>query len=128
MPRFIVNLHRHTVRIRSATIKVKVPSEDAIRELDWTHDSFNDIVEWEEVDTPGNTDEADIEVEIDPDPAEVPDVDLTPDQEFPVDDLQAVLDYLEDPKLHMFMENEIIGGETIVHYVEKLKAWLESQK
>ena len=71
-------------------------------------------------DTPGNTDEAEIEVEIDPDPAEVPDIDLTPDQEFPVDDLQAVLDYLEDEKLH--------GGETIVHYVEKLKAWLESQK
>ena len=49
MPRFIVDLHRHTVRIRSATIKVKAPSEDAIRELDWTHDSFNDIVEWEEI-------------------------------------------------------------------------------
>ena len=128
MPRFIVNLIRHTVRIRSATIKVKAPSEDAIMEEDWTHDSFNDIMEWEEVNTPGNTDEAEVLVEIDPDPTGEPDIDLGPVQEFPVDDLQAVLDYLEDEEKEVAKSHETVGDNHIVYHIRQLKAWLESQK
>ena len=41
MPRFIVELCRHTVRIRNATVKVAAPNEDAIMEEDWTDDYVN---------------------------------------------------------------------------------------
>lgn len=74
MPRYIVELYRHTVRIRSATIQVEAPSEEAIMEEDWTLD---DTIEWEDVPCNGNSDEAETIVEIDTNPTGEPDVDLT---------------------------------------------------